>query len=181
MPSLRLGVTANPLCRAQAEKAYLDGDVFLFMVSADNQLGVELVAANAAALKERGILEECVFYAMTIPRINYYHYYRELRRLLGQVDRAKLLAQGDPLPGSGPYRLYRGVAGRGPARRVRGFAWTFDREQAQWFADRYAYFLADPGVYVTTVGRDDVLFFDEGREKEMAILLASRGRTERVS
>jgi len=40
-----------------------------------------------------------------------------------QADRARLRALGDALPGPGPFTLFRGVAGRGAKRRVRGLSW----------------------------------------------------------
>jgi hypothetical protein len=98
------------------------------------------------------------------------------------ADRARLRAAGDPLP-EPPFTLYRGVAGRGPARRVRGFSWTASRERGPWFADRFTSLLHDPAVYTITVGEESILAYVNERQEEEFIVdpLALGHRPVRVS
>jgi hypothetical protein len=88
--------------------------------------------------------------------------------LFSLADRARLLACGDPLPGAGPFTVYRGVAGHGPARRVCGYSWIEDIEIARWFARRSAD-AGDPAIFRTVVEASEVL----------AYLHEPRGRSER--
>jgi hypothetical protein len=59
---------------------------------------------------------------------------------------------GDLLPGTGPFTVFRGVSGRGRARRIRGLPWTSSLSQAAWFAARGTGI--DPAVYRTMLDRD---------------------------
>jgi hypothetical protein len=68
-----------------------------------------------------------------------------------------LRSAGDPVP-DGMLKLYRGVAGRGRARHVRGSSWTGTLDMARWFAGRAAAGgAADPAVYQIDVASKDVL------------------------
>lgn len=53
-----------------------------------------------------------------------------LKRFFRLGDRARLRDLGDPLPLSGTFQLYRGVAGANQHRRIRGLAWTDSLERA---------------------------------------------------
>jgi hypothetical protein len=57
-----------------------------------------------------------------------------LLALLTEADPVRLRAAGDPLPEPAPAMLYRGVAGRGRARRVGGLYWTSVLDAACWYA-----------------------------------------------
>ena len=50
-----------------------------------------------------------------------------------EANRAELLQLG-PLPGPGPFQIYRGVSGVGKSRRERGISWTSDIRTAAFFA-----------------------------------------------
>ena len=105
---------------------------------------------------------------MTSTRENKRLYYRELGILIRMVDRDKLRDAGDTLQGNGPFVLYRGVCGRGRARRIRGYSWTSDLDRAKWFAvwnDQ-----EDPAVFVATVEAEDVLFCADDREEKEFVL-----------
>ena len=117
--------------------------------------------------------EQAVLIALTTTRTNNRRFpLRELRQLILEADRERLLAAGDPLPGAGPFMLYRGVAGRGPARRVRGVSWTASKEQARWFAERGASWgLDDPAVFWVQAGADDVMAYTNHRQEEEFIVL----------
>lgn len=102
-----------------------------------------------------------------------------LKALFHAADRARLLAVGHPLPASDSYTLYRGVAGRGAARRITGLSWTRSRERAEWFASRFA--LPDPAVYQALVPRKDVYAYtNERQEDEFIVILPKSVRPERL-
>jgi hypothetical protein len=90
-----------------------------------------------------------------------------------RADRTKLRAAGDPLPGAGPFTVYRGVAGRGPARRVRGLSWTDDVEKAAWFAQRLPG-LSDPAIYRVIVEGNEVFACNFGRGEREFIVYPKR-------
>jgi hypothetical protein len=100
------------------------------------------------------------------------------------ADRGRLRDAGDPLPGSGPFTLYRGVAGHGRMRRLRGLSWTSSLERAAWFATRFPH-LPDPAVVTVTVNAVKVAaYLDKpvGRgEQEFLVLLSSDDRLHRVA
>ena len=76
---------------------------------------------------------------------------------------------------------WRGVAGLGARRRVRGFSWTADQDKAKWFADRSGRFgLANPAVASTTIRREqDVLAYANRRQEQEYIILSASGGTPR--
>ena len=101
------------------------------------------------------------------------------------ADSERLRACGDPLPGHGPFTIFRGVAGRGSARRVRGLSWTGSQERAEWFAQRLARILPNPAVFKVTVSEADVIAYvhsgKQGRgEEEFIVLLPQSSRPVRV-
>jgi hypothetical protein len=143
-------------------------DVVGFLIKADNQLGLSLVARNAGLLASLEMYEIALLHALTSPRLNNSHWPpRKLHTLVARADPKRLRAAGDPLPGPGPYTLYRGVGGRGRARRVHGLSWTSSRRVAIWFANRAASCgLPDPAVYVITVPTRAVLAYSNDRQEE---------------
>ena len=75
------------------------------------------------------------------------------------------------MPGPGPFELFRGVAGRGRARRVRGFSWTASEKTAEWFADRAGEWgLHDPAVFRMEVNADNVFAYCNEREEQEFIV-----------
>jgi hypothetical protein len=173
----------QPDLRDQAVAALEDGDVLAFLNCADNTAGLYLVDRNAAQLRARELYEAALLAALTDTRTNNHEWsMRALRQLVERADRARLRACGDPLPGPGPFTLYRGVAGTGAARRVRGLSWTNDLAKARWFANRAQLVgLVDPAVVRTTVAEPDVLACTNDRkEREFIVLLPARTRVVRV-
>jgi hypothetical protein len=79
------------------------------------------------------------------------------------ADRKKLLESGEPLPGDGPFTIYRGVSGRGAARRIRGISWTGSLERAIWFAKRFH--LEKPTVFKVVVDKSLIYAYDNGRQE----------------
>jgi hypothetical protein len=156
--------------RDLAQEALKDKDAVRFCSLVDNLYAVAHVLLNVGALKRAEIYEAALLDALVASRINNLRYsLPELKKLLSIADRGKLRAAGDPLPGPGPFTLYRGVAGVGAARRVRGLHWTSDENQASWFAT-WIKGLAAPTVYTITVNADDVLAYTNGREEREFIV-----------
>jgi len=89
----------------------------------------------------------------------------ELRKLFASCDAEKLRAAGQPLPGEGPFVVYRGVAGIGRRRRAKGFSWTQSLDAACWFAVRFDDF-ENPAVYTTTFNPEDVLYYVNDRDEQ---------------
>src|SRR5262249_11666432 len=85
-------------------------------------------------------------------------------------------------PGPGPFTLYRGVAGRGRARRVRGISWTADPDTASWFAYRYSGHLfglsnalESPAVFRGIFDEPDILAYINDRNEEDFIVDVPKG------
>jgi hypothetical protein len=64
---------------------------------------------------------------------------------------------------SGRLTVYRGVAGRGAARRIAGRSWTDDLDAACWFAIRFD--LQSPAVYTGELAAHDVWAFVTDRSE----------------
>lgn len=161
----------TPFRIQQAQEAFDEGDVTTFILSAaSNQSALALVFDNIDQLKERGIFEPALLEAFTGCRTNHHGWDpRTINALFDLADRDKLRAAGDPLPGPGPFTLYRGVAGSGTARRPDGLSWTTDLDEACWFALRFEN-LASPSVLVTEVQAEKVLAYcNQRNEGEMLI------------
>jgi hypothetical protein len=154
---------------ARAVQAFEVGDALGFLLLASNEDGLELVYRNAGALRERGIYEDALLNAYVGCRTNNSRWPMSGLRFLFQLaDRVKLLAAGAPLPGEGPFTVYRGVSGTGRRRRVRGFSWTSSPTKARWFAERLM--LNDPAVYRTIVPAGSVLAYVADRQESEYIV-----------
>ena len=154
-----------PEFRYKAIAALDEGDPAKFLLPASNEWHLNLVSMNQGALLKRGIYESALLSAFINTRTSNRRWPLNTLRLLFKIaNRDRLLAAGDPLPGPGPFTIFRGVAGKGRARRVRGFSWTALREKAQWFAERLTF--ADPAVFQVTVGVDDVLAYRNERDEQ---------------
>lgn len=141
-----------------------------------NEYWLDLLAANVSLLKELDLYERGLLDALIASRTNNYVHRDKIPLLIEHADRAKLLAAGAPLPGPGPFLLYRGVAGRGSARRVRGLSWTASLDRARFFARRYPELL-DPAVFRVTVSAEHVLAYTNERQKEeFPVILPKRTR-----
>jgi len=128
-----------------------------FLSRARSTDALDLVHNNAEALLECGIYEEALLHAFVTPRTNNIRWPTfVLESMFLRADREKLRAAGDPLPSDGPFVLYRGVAGEGRRRRIRGLSWTDSVDVARWFADRFPS-LPNRAVYVVTVNASHIL------------------------
>lgn len=134
-----------------------------------NQYHMALVCDNFLLLKESGVYEKALLHSFTSPRVNNANISSSTLQFLFQyADREKLIKEGDPLPGPGPFTVYRGVAGRGAKRRVRGISWTASLDRAIWFAKRFAELpiMEKPTVYQATITAEHVYAYCNDREEQ---------------
>jgi hypothetical protein len=181
---LQLQIWLEPVpdfLRDRAIEALTDANVVGFLSTAQSHFSMDLVFENAVPLRKIGLFEEALIHAFTATSSNNRNFPTSLLELMFtyKTNRRRLRAAGDPLPSSGPFTIYRGVAGRGRARRVRGLSWTASLEVAAWFAYRPE--LDDPSVYKVTVPEDAVLAYTNQRsEQEFIVLLPPNIRPKRI-
>ena len=136
-------------------------------------------APNFHLLRDLGIYEEALLDAFSGTKSNYHHWgYGALCELFTSANRKRLRAAGDPLPGPGPFTLYRGVAGTGKHRRVRGLSWTASKRIAYWFATRYDR-LDNPAVFEATVPESDILAYTNDRDEHEFIFIPPKDLSPR--
>jgi hypothetical protein len=184
-PSLKhaLNLWLKPIphvLREYAHAALESGDVTGFLCAAENEHSLELVYFNRKILIQMGLYEVGLLHAFIATRTNNFKWpLHELRYMFATADRSRLRAAGEPLPGPGPFTIFRGVSGIGPARRVRGVSWTTSEEKARWFALRHS--LPNPDVFRATVNEADVLAYTDDRsEQEFLVLLAEGNKPVRL-
>jgi len=174
----------SPGLRARATQAFEARDVLGFLCYADNHNALALVFDNSYSLRERGMYEKALLEAYSGTRTNHHHWSPDtLRFMFDRADRARLRAAGDPFPHKGPFTLYRGVAGVGRARRLRGLSWTASLERAWWFARRFPK-IANPKVFRVSVAVEDVLAYINDhyrKEGEFLVLLPKTTKPVKVS
>ncbi len=151
-----------------AEESAESGDVEGILGLLDNTYRLAFVADNIQWLKSQNKYEYALLDAYTSTRTNYSGFsLSTIKNLFEIADRAALLAEGEPLPGVGPFTVYRGVAGNGAQRRLRGLSWTADKEKAIWFAERYhKHGVSDPAVFQAEIPAALVYAYDNGREEQ---------------
>ncbi len=158
--------------RAQALFAFEDGQVEGFLRLADSEQRLALVVHNR--LLQKQLYEVALLDAFLGTGTNHHRWsLAQLRFLFAVADRTRLRAINDPLPGGGPYTVYRGVAGHGRVRRIMGVAWTGSLERARKFAEGYVGRLPNPAVYCVVVDEPHVLYYANQlkREQEFLVLL----------
>jgi hypothetical protein len=174
----------RPVLHDQAREAIEAGDGPGFLRLAGSQYGIKLVTGNSMILLERGIYEKTLLHALIAPAVSHYRFEMGLlRELIRVANKEKLRAAGDPLPGPGPFTVFRGVAGNKNHRRVRGISWTGSFDKAAWFAGRFQpdSQLTDPGVYKAVVEAEHVLARVTARkEDEYLVLLPKSVRVTRT-
>ncbi|SIO63339.1 hypothetical protein SAMN05444166_7317 [Singulisphaera sp. GP187] len=147
-----------------ARLAFQDGDAHAFVFKASCER-LQLVVDNFRPLKERGIYEQSLLAAFTSCRVNHHEWSDGwMDWLFGEADPIRLRQAGEPLPGPGPFHLYRGIAGTGRARRLRGYSWTRSLEVACWFATRLD--LPSPAVLTAEVSEGAVLAYHDVRSEQ---------------
>lgn len=170
----------HPCLREDAERYFQEGDVENFLFCASNDVGMEMVWRNFCALWPRGIYEEALLHAFVNCRVNHFNVGMKMLRWMFDVAKRDKLRALRPLPSDGPFTLYRGVSGRGAARRVRGMSWTSDFDRARWFAQRFS-FHGSPAVHKAVVPAEHVLAYtDERNESEFIVSLPPQIKTKEV-
>lgn len=153
----------------QVRRALEERDPVRLLISVGNDAALPLVFKVFQELLVLSMFEDCLVEAWLSARVN--HAGLSNRRLVGLfslADRERLRAAADPIPNGSSFRLYRGVAGTGRGRRVRGLAWTSDLERARWFAQRFP--LPNPAVFTAEVERSDVLFYSDDRNESEFVI-----------
>lgn len=154
----------DPPLIGYAKEALAKDDVLSIIRYMPNTRCLGFVVDNIQALKSHGLFEKALLYAYTITRTNFSNWsVFVINYLFNLADRKKLLECGDPLPGDGPFTIYRGVSGRGPARRIRGISWTGSLERAIWFAERFN--LEKPAVFMASVEKYLVYTYSNERKE----------------
>jgi hypothetical protein len=168
--------------KKEAEEAFIKKDVGGILVYMSNKFWLQFVIDNLGPLRQSGLYEEMLLKAYTGCSANHHHYPLDFIKCLFSIaDKDKLLQSGDTLPGDGPFTIYRGVAGNGPARRKKGFSWTGNFEKAIWFAKRFKGFLDKPMVYETTVDSESVLaYVNNIKEDEFLCFITEDSELKRV-
>ena len=173
-----------PTRKDQAVQAYEEGDALGFLMSAEARGdALALVFDNTSPLLEKGIYEEALLHAFTGCRTNWRSWNTVvITWMFSHADRSKLLAAGAPLPPGNSFHLYRGVAGRGRARRLDGFSWTSSLPVACWFATRYSCLsLAHPAVLEATVPREAILACSHDRGEDEFICRPEQRRRMKLT
>ena len=143
---------------------------------------LDVVVDNDRVLRKAGLLEEAFLDAWSYRKWGIPSWDDDYCEFwFAHLDRAALLKAGDPLPAGDSFVVYRGVAGDGIARRVRGYSWTGDEGTARRFARlRVENFgLGNPAVYSAVIKRADVLaYIDASGKDEKEFLLLPRKLAE---
>jgi hypothetical protein len=120
---------------------------------------IDIVMNNLDLLSLFGWLEEIFLHAWSHGKGANCPQYAFL--LLFVMNPERLLAASDPLPPGDVFTVYRGVAGKGDDRRIRGYSWSGSLEIALEFAVMRGMYgsLPDPSVYKSTISRKDVFAY----------------------
>jgi hypothetical protein len=154
--------------RQEAAESAESGNAEGFLYYVPDAFKLKVVFRNTERLIRFGLYERALVAAFPECWLNNRNSYSILGKLFGRADRNRLLDAGDTLPGKGPFTLYRGVAGNGRSRHVRGWSWTRNIETAKGFAVLFD--LPKPAVFTTTVKASDVLIYlEEGGEDEFIV------------
>lgn len=158
----------DPVLRGNAAAAIESGDAETLLRLLDNTIHLHFVYKHFEWLREVGQYEKTLLSAFIATRGNNCHWpLSTLKLLFSLANRDALLAAGDPLPSEGPFTVFRGVAGIGRQRKVRGISWTADREQATWFARRAALWgFANPAVFEAHVSAANVYAYSNERSEQ---------------
>jgi hypothetical protein len=169
-----------PILHDQFRAAVAAHDVqTLLTLVADSHL-LSFVLCNTSALTEEGIFEEILVGAYARAKLNGVTLADEhLEALLPVADHARLLAAGDPLPGPGPFTLYRGINWRGDP--IRGFSWTSSFEIAKWDATEHETEFCVHTVYRVTARREWVLaYLNKQGQDEYLLQLPRHAKVQRI-
>jgi hypothetical protein len=143
---------------------------------ADSVQVMDIVLDNWPVLRDAGLLEEAFLNAWCTQKFGFPNWTNAFcDAILGLLQREKLLNAGDPMPPGDSFVVYRGVAGVGRKRRVRGYSWSGDIGVARLFAEIRAHrgLLPNPAIYRAEIRREHVLAYinESGRNEQEFLLL----------
>jgi hypothetical protein len=131
------------------------------------------VVDNYRPLVEKGILEEALVRAFSGARFNNSNIQQStIDFMLYQADKEKMLSLGLLPEEKDTYTLYRGISGKGAARRKYGHSWTGTLDIAIWFAKRLSF--DKPIVYRAEVPKDCICFYIDDRNEDEYVCLIPR-------
>jgi hypothetical protein len=147
------------------------GDFEAISLHLDSDICFAFVVDNYKPLQDMEIFEEAFFETFIKAKTNNSNIpWSVISDLLKMADREKLMSKGDPLPEKkDTYTLYRGIAGKGAARRKYGQSWTGTFDKAKWFAKRLS--LEKPMVYKAIVPKDCICFYTNVRNEDEYVCL----------
>ena len=148
------------------------------LVWLDNHTALDFVFRNLRALIEAGVYERVLVETFIGCQHNWSQWpIHILHMMFNAGDKGKVLSYAQPAPGGFPLTVYRGVAGIGKQRRIRGLSWTTDLDMARWFAERssQAYGLKSPAAYEAQVEQDQFYGYypDNRGEHEVICIMPS--------
>lgn len=144
--------------------SWAKGDVGGVLSSMDSHMYFDFIFDNIIAIRCCGLIKEFVSYAYVGTKNNLSSYPLNLfRHLFSFCNKDALRKLNDPFEVKPFYDLYRGVSGKGRARRLRGYSWTSSLDTAKFFSIRMN--LANPSVFTTRVKYDDIYFYTNNREE----------------
>jgi hypothetical protein len=176
-----LNSNIKPELQPLLEERWKKNDVLGCLSLYDNMHHIDFILNNINSLIKNQLYEEVLIKALTTPRLNLKHIpLTFIHGLLDCADKQKMRLHGDALQSNGPFVLYRGVAGRGEARREKGISWTASLEKAIWFSKRFPG-LEDPAVYKSIVPIEYVYAYTNKRqEQEFICYLPKNHKLERI-
>ena len=119
--------------------------------------GMSFIADNFPNLIKMGKYESALLDAYSGVRTNLHNWSSDVINYLFDVANPdRMRAAGDKIPEKDSFTLYRGVAGNGQARRVKGVSWTDSVNVAAFFAMRFQH-LNDPAVFKVAVPNETIL------------------------
>jgi hypothetical protein len=155
----------------QVNPALDTGDAEQFLMLFGGAWKIGATWHHRRLLARMGMLERCVVISYISAKFDNRSWHSTIMDLFDLCDPVKLKEAADPLPPGDVFTIYRGVNGRGGARRPSGASWSLSPGVAAWFACRE---LQSPAVYIATIPRDAVLFYTNEREEREIVTLAAR-------
>jgi len=169
----------DPIMLGEIVQAWEKDDIAAILVFLGNDFGIPFVFLHRGPLRMAGLFEKGLLDAYQSVRVNTRHFYDMMTMMFQFADADKMRAAGSSIPDQESFTLYRGVAGRGRARRVNGFSWTVCPHMAAWFAMRFS--LEDPAVFQINVPKDQIMarLLERG-EKEYLLRLPLPSKPKRL-
>ncbi len=152
----------------ECRDAFIQGDASGCFLGESGGTYMRFLWDNAFRLKQRGIYEPALFCAYTCSSLGMAGWPKDyVAYLFALADMDKLREAGDPIPPAKSFTLYRGVSG--PKNHHRPYpSWTSDYWTAAWFAVRFGN--KNSIIYQAEVSRKDILFHNNGSEKEFVVM-----------